>query len=723
MKKIQLLVLNIFFFCSLFATGDSINFNAINHWETVVYASDTWHYQSGETAPPADWKTLGIDLSNWSTGRGGIGYGDGDDETTISPTQSLFIRRNFEVTDVSKIEGAFLHADYDDGFVAYLNGIEIARSNVAGTPPTHNTWATDLREAMVYQNGQHERHIVGVLDIRDLLNDGDNVLAIQIHNYEGAVSSDMSSIFYLSAAINDDSRDYRSTPPWFSAPQAFESNLPIVKIYSQNEIPDEPKIPARLEIINNGDGQINKSTDPPNEYSGDIRIELRGQSSQFFFPKKNYGFETLDSLGMDLDTSFLGFPAEEDWVLHGPYSDKTLMRNVLAMHLAQKMGQYASRTRFIDLSVNDEYWGTYVLMEKIKRDKNRVDIANLKEEDIEGEELTGGYVFKIDKGDPHWDSNYSPVNNANEKIRFQYVSPNIDKIQPEQAAYLQSYVDSFERAIVDRQFAAQVKHFSEFIDYPSFAENILHSELTKNVDAYRISSYFHKKKITNGGRIHAGPVWDFNLSFGNADYCGTADPTGWMYYEHCGNSNPIWYHTLITDPEFSRVLQCRWKELREGPFHKDSIFQFIDNQTVALGDAVDRNFERWPTLDIYVWPNAAVTGSYDGEIEFMKNYIDLRLQWMDANLWGECTPSSASTHSAKAAIKIYPNPTAGLLNISPPFGEKAHLTKVSDLSGRLIFEQLGDHDLISISHLPKGIYFLEVQLKNGERFLGRVVKE
>lgn len=722
MKKNIIFLISILYSSLGFATGDSININAINHWESIIYASDTWHYQTGEMAPPADWNTLGFERSNWSTGRGGIGYGDGDDETTISPTQSLFLRRNFNITDISKIEGAYLHADYDDGFVAYLNGVEIARSNVNGTPPAHDTWATDLREAMVYQNGLHERHIVGVRDIRDLLNDGDNVLAVQVHNYEGAVSSDMSAIFYLSVAVNDDSREYRSTPNWFSGPSAFESNLPIIKIYSNTEIPDEPKIPARLEIIHNGDGQLNKSTDPANEYSGDIMVELRGQSSQFFFPKKNYGFETVDADGMDLDTSFLGFPAEEDWILHGPYSDKTLMRNVLAMHLAHQMGQYSSRTRFVDLSVNDEYWGTYVLMEKIKRDKNRVDIANLKEEDIEGEELTGGYVFKVDKGDTDWESNYSPVNNGNEKIRFQYVSPNRDKIRPEQATYLQSYVDSFERSIVDRQFAAQVKHYREFIDYPSFAENILLSELTKNVDAYRISSYFHKKKITNGGKIHAGPVWDFNLSFGNADYCGTADPTEWMYYEHCGNSNPIWYHTLITDPEFSSVLQCRWKELREGPFHKDSIFQFIDNQVVKLGGAVDRNFEKWPTLDIYVWPNAIVTGSYEGEIEFMKNYIDLRLQWMDANLWGECVPSSSSAHSAKAAIKIYPNPTSGFLNISTPYGEKIHLTKVRDLTGRLVFGQQGDHNSIAINHLPKGIYFLEVHLMNSERIIDQFVK-
>ena len=488
----------VFFFPNLAsAMGDSINYSIIDHWETAVYSYDTWEYQLGTSEPPNDWNLLDFDASTWLSGRGGIGYGDGDDVTIIPPVESVYMRHEFSVTDISKIEGAFFHADFDDGFVAYLNGVEIARANLTGTPPPHNEWANELREAELHNGALPDKFVLGIDEINALLTNGENVLAVQVHNFDGTASSDMSAIFFLSFGINDDSRDYGTPPQWFSAPKTFTSHLPIVKIFSNGgeEIIDEPKIGGRMEIVWNGDGQINSSDEPGNEFNGKIMVELRGQSSQFFFPKKNYGIETVDENGEDLDVSFLDFPEEEDWILHGPYSDKTMMRNVLAMHLARKMGQYASRTRYVEVVVNGEYKGVYLIMEKIKRDKNRVDIANLKTEDIEGEELTGGYVFKIDKGTQDWESNFSPLDNPGDKIRFQYVSPNRDKIQPEQATYLQSYIDSFEQAINSPQFAANVKHYREFIDYPSFAEHFLHAELSKNVDAYRISSYFHKKKI------------------------------------------------------------------------------------------------------------------------------------------------------------------------------------------------------------------------------------
>ena len=724
MKNIIISLCLLFFTNLTFASGDSINYSKIDHWETAVYSYDFWQYRQGIVEPPSDWNTLNFNASTWSEGMGGIGYGDGDDVTQIAPVQSLYMRHEFSVTDLSKIEGAFFHADYDDAFVAYLNGVEIARSNnISGTPPSFDTWASELREAELYNGGIPEKYILGICELEALLTDGDNVLAVQVHNFDGAVSSDMSSIFFLSFGINDDSRDYGTPPPWFSAPSSFSSHLPIMKIYADQEILNEPKLPGRLEIVWNGAGALNFSAEPGNEYNGRIGVELRGQSSLFFFPKKGLGFETRDENDMDIDTSFLGLPAEEDWVLHGPYSDKTLMRNVLAMHLARGMGQYASRTRFVELSINDEYQGVYVLMEKIKRDKNRVDLANLKEEDIEGEELTGGYVFKIDKGNVQdWESNFAPVNNPSERIRFQFVSPNRDKIQPAQAAYLESFVDSFEQAINFPQVANQVKHYREFIDYASFAEHFLHAEFTKNVDAYRISTYFHKKKITNGGKIHAGPVWDFNLSLGNSEYCGVTDPEGWMYYQNCGNSNPIWYQKLFTDPEFTSVLKCRWLELRQGAFHQDSIFQFIDDQVALLGVAADRNFEKWPILNQYIWPNAEVPGSYAGEIDFMKSTITARLDWMDDNIFGECLPSPTDDFSMENHLNIFPNPTSGILNISLfDENQKIKSIEVSNASGKRVAIFKNNFENIDLSEKPAGIYFLKVNLADDKTIYKRII--
>lgn len=176
--------------------------------------------------------------------------------------------------------------------------------------------------------------------------------------------------------------------------QFDSTNLPIILIDTQgNEIIDEPKIQARMKIIFNNDGKTNRISDSANIYNDYIGIEIRGSSSQMF-PKKAYSIETRDSSGEDNDVSLLGFPEESDWVLYAPYSDKTLLRNVLAYKFANNLGRYASHTKFCEVFLNGDYIGVYVFMEKIKRDKNRVDIKKLEPEDNSGDALTGGYLLQ-----------------------------------------------------------------------------------------------------------------------------------------------------------------------------------------------------------------------------------------------------------------------------------------------------------------------------------------
>ena len=300
----------------------------------------------------------------------------------------------------------------------------------------------------MYQGGLPEVFYLDPLDFPTLLQDGENVLSIQTHNYDGLNSSDLTALYWLSFGINDDSEDYGEVPEFFDA-FILNTTLPIIKVNTNGlAILDEPSIIAEMGIIWNGDNQVNSILDSPNEYLGTITIERRGQSSLALFPKTGYAIETKDPTGVeDADAEFLNFPAEEDWILHGPYSDKSLIRNVLAMKMANDMGQYASRTRLVELVINEQYEGIYVLMERIKRDEVRVDIATLNPEDIAGDELTGGYVFKIDKDEDDWISNFDMFNNPGEKLAFQYVSPSRSQIQPAQEDYLQSYVDSFEQAL------------------------------------------------------------------------------------------------------------------------------------------------------------------------------------------------------------------------------------------------------------------------------------
>lgn len=710
----------------LFLLFQTTIYSQIDHWETAVYANDVWKYHSEINAPPSDWNAISLNDTDWEEGEGSIGYDDGDDNTIIEPTETLYMRRKFEVVDKAKIAFIVFHADYDDGFVAYLNGVEIARANLEGNPPPHNAWTPDFREALMYEGGLPVAFHLSQENIQELLIDGENVIAIQTHNFEGLISSDMTTLYWLSFGITDNSEDYGPTPDWFIS-NDFDSPLPIVKINTWNEyIPDEPSIQAEMGIIWNGDGQLNNATDSINEYFGNITIERRGQYSQMYYPKNGYSIELKDANWEDMDSSFLNFPKEEDWVLHGPYADKTLIRNVLAMQMANSIGQYAVRTRLVELLVNEEYEGVYVLMERIKRDENRVDIAKLREEDITGDELTGGYIIKCDKGPIDWLSQYDMVNHPGEKLRFQYVSPKRSKIQPEQEAYIQSYVDSFEIAMKYPELSVGDKFYYDFIDLESFADHFILQELTKNVDAYRISFYMYKDKDSNGGLLKAGPVWDFNFAFGNADYCNSWTNYAWVYEEHCGIFNPFWWGELFEQERFADLVKCRWYELRENALSLDTIFSFIDDKALLLEPVVDRNFQRWPVLDTYVMPSPFTPGTYQGEIEAMKDFISERMTWMDENMIGLCSSVEVEDINFNENFIVSPNPTSGQLKITTNVHQSGDfkLTLSNVLGDVCFFEKVenlsaGEQNIrMDISKFRKkaGVYFLKVEMN--ERLLG-----
>ena len=232
-----------------------------------------------------------------------------------------------------------------------------------------------------------------------------------------------------------------------------ENKLPQVNINTNGvQIVDDPKIEAQMEIKENDIVDFN----------GKIGIEIRGSSSQMF-PKKQFGLEIWDDANDGINVSLLGFPEEEDWILYAPYSDKALIRNALIYDLSRGIGRYASRVKFVDVTINGAYNGVYVLMEKLIRDSNRIDINNLKPEEISGEDLTGGYVLKIDKADGPNEtlyteataitSNYAPNSaNSGQDIYFLYDTPKAEEIVTEQKAYISNYMHEFEDALAGNNF-------------------------------------------------------------------------------------------------------------------------------------------------------------------------------------------------------------------------------------------------------------------------------
>ena len=228
-KNVSKFILTFFICILLIKGGDALaQIDEVNHWETVVYSNDVWKYFVGTSEPDADWRNLTFDDSSWMDGKGGFGYGDGDDSTIVAPTISVYLRKAFTLTDTSQIKALILHIDYDDAFVAFLNNQEIARSNIGqvGDYPTYDQSALTYMEALMYQGGKPQEYLLDKNDFAGLLLEGENVLAIQGHNY-GAGSSDLTSIPFLSVGIGDDSQTYGEPPDWFFVPKVFtSSNLP-----------------------------------------------------------------------------------------------------------------------------------------------------------------------------------------------------------------------------------------------------------------------------------------------------------------------------------------------------------------------------------------------------------------------------------------------------------------------------------------------------------------
>jgi len=430
-------------------------------------------------------------------------------------------------------------------------------------------------------------------------------------------------------------------------PQPVESNLPIVVINTFDVfIPDNPKIDASMGIIDNGPGMVNHLTDPFNGYYGRIGIETRGHSTQMF-PKKSFSVETRNSVGQDLDVSLLGMPAESDWILYAPYTDKSMMRNNVSYELGRSMDDiYCTRTAYCELVINGDYKGVYVLMEKIKKGEERLDIATLKPDEVSGEDVTGGYILAVDwlpddfvYNADGWKSEVKPPYNNTIKPTFQYFYPERDKIVDPQRYYIRSYFTSAENALVSSSFTNPETGYHKYFDVPSFVDLMIMSELSKDVDKYRLSQYFYKEKDNVGGKIFAGPIWDFNLGYGNVDYWSIGIQTSGYVFNDIQTwdfSIMYWWKRLMEDPYYKDLTKTRWTYLRERSFSPEAINALIDSLAGTLSDAQARNYERWPILGTYVWPNYNwYNNDYSDEVAYFRNFINTRASWLDYNLPGK----------------------------------------------------------------------------------------
>ena len=504
------------------------------------------------------------------------------------------------------------------------------------------------------------------------------------------------------------------------------SDLPIVMINTLGQsIVPETKINCLMDIKYNGLNNITYTSDSANVYSGNIGIEIRGNTSASY-PQHPYNIETRDSAGGNNNVSILGMPAENDWVLISNYNDRSFLRNQIAYNLFREMGNYSVRTQLCEVLIDSVYQGVYLIGEKIRRNPNRVPIAKLTAADTIGDELTGGYILETTYWDANnsFQSNYSPIGHPTFDIHFVYEYPKPDIIQPQQKAYIASYVDSLETALYSTNFADPNVGYRKYLDVPSFIDYFLVNELARNGDGFKKSRFYYKDKTSNGGKLKAGPIWDFDWSFKNQDWCwfGDRQGTGWAHVVNdCAifdNYSPGWYVRLLQDSTFQDELRCTYNQYRENILDTATIFSYMDSISAILQNAQVRHFQKYPFFEVGPdWELAPIASTYHAELDSLKSWIGKRIQWLDANISGICNTANVTESNIDDKLICYPNPANDFFNID------YYLPSAMNVSVRLhnylgaevlsttpITKNTGQHSLkLETKTLPNGVYILKFE--------------
>ncbi len=387
-------------------------------------------------------------------------------------------------------------------------------------------------------------------------------------------------------------------------------------------------------------------------------IRLRGSSSQGQ-PKRPYSVEFWDDFDQDRRIEVLGMTAEEDWIFYAPYNfDRAYMRNSVAYELSRRIGRWAPNTRFVEVFYNgnggmldqNDYVGVYAIVEQVKMNTRRLGHRLVEPTDVPPPgpinplatgNWTGGYLFKIDRTDPD-EYDWRTSRNIPSEDRLTLSRPKLPNLDggpyfsnaaaqngSRQVAYLRSYIQAFEDALFsDRNTSFITRNHLDYIDRDSWVDHLIINVLTKNVDALRLSAFFHKPE---NEKLFAGPVWDFDRSMGSYDG-RDASATGWDGSGGTQYFHRDWWGWLCQDPDFAQAFYDRWAVLRSGPLSHAGLADIVQpmgdeihNSANGLGSAAVRDAARWSQ-------NTPRSGGYPAEVQHLLNWMQTRAVWMDRRM-------------------------------------------------------------------------------------------
>lgn len=436
-------------------------------------------------------------------------------------------------------------------------------------------------------------------------------------------------------------------------------NLPIIVIDTNGvKINNNEKIDVTMKIYNS-ENNLNYILDKP-EFVSKIGIIIRGNSTRKM-PKRQYSIELRNKDGEEKYRRILGMSKGSDWVLNAPFEDKSLMRNYLAYNVSGEIMTYAPKSKYCEVFLIDDgsdivekkhYKGLYLMIEKIKRGEERVDIFP-----FQGNKGETSFIVAKDlakEGDVDLDTYGKEVYIYDYGIVVQYPKREITNDQIE---YISKTISKFERVLYSDKYDVVGQGYSEYIDVNSFVDYFIINEFFNNTDAGIASTYIYKDY---GEKINAGPVWDFNSSMGNGNSLNE-------YYDYTGFFMPqtSWFDRLMSDRNFVSKVVNRYKLLRKTYLSDEYLLGFIDDTVELLGDSPQRNFSVWPiymcnqvdlfknrteefflpyiddinALDKYLksnpqllYPTDGKAQSYEEEIQMLKEYIVNRGAWIDKNI-------------------------------------------------------------------------------------------
>ena len=373
------------------------------------------------------------------------------------------------------------------------------------------------------------------------------------------------------------------------------TGLPIINLFTDGSV----QIDSKEDYVE-GDVSLDGRRDFESLSDLSMKIRGRGNSTWFIHPKKPFQMKLSEK------SAFLGMPEDKKWLFLAEYSDKTMLRNTMAFELGYMSNlDWTPAGEFAEVYLNGEYNGTYNITQKVEASSNRVALGDT------------GYLLELDQLDRIDPDDVYFESTVTEKFIINIKEPELN-YGSEEFRYIENLIAEFEGALFGANYQDENAGYKKYINLESFIDWYLISEITKNVDSRWYSSIY--LNVMPGEKIKMGPLWDFDLAFGNTDYADTQYYEGWWV-----RFNP-WYERLFQDPAFTQMVKDRFIYFKD---NEDLIIQKIDEYAEKLKWAQAENNNKWQTIGTYVWPNPVIYDTYQEEVDHLKNWYLARMEWLE----------------------------------------------------------------------------------------------